>query len=362
MLPGSVVLAVPRRAAAQSATADAERTPAAQRPYSDETVARAEEILAQAGLKRSGKTLYATGTAELNRVLTNLAKTRKTLKQLADARNATRDQLNWTHQQFQLIDVQNGELNLRLAQPRLAAATNNQLVGLINANNTRLRQLDEQRNRLREKLASDRQTLNDAEAKYAELVLALRRDFTALQGTLEPPLQDEKLQIALKVLNVNFQTPRNIDIATLLGSLDRRIKQIEKEIFSESIPIDVNPSGGLYVQVVVGDVSTPMVVDSGASLVSLPAETAAKLGIEIPASAVRMQLVLADGRTIGARRVILPRVRVGQFEAHDVEAAVLEDSAVRAEPLLGMSFLGNFRFQIDPSSRSLKMLRVGEEP
>jgi clan AA aspartic protease (TIGR02281 family) len=347
--------------ASQLAMAQVVEAPRTNSAYSDEVVAKADKFLADAGLKRSGKTIFAVGIGELNRVLTSLSKSRKAIKQLADARKQTEAQLARTQQQFQLLDAQNGELNLRLARPGLDAGTNNQLVGLINANNSQLRQLNDLRTQLREKLAADRRAVNEAEAKYAEMVLALRRDFTALQTELEPLLNDEKVQIALKVSSANFQTPEKVDIATLLGATDRRIKQIEKEIFSESIPVEVTPSGGLYVQVVVGDQSVPMVLDSGASLISLPAETAAKLGITVPANAARMQLVLADGRTIGAHRVVLPSVRVGQFEAKDVEAAVLEPVAVNAEPLLGMSYLGNFRFEIDTAGRSLKMLRVGDE-
>ncbi len=359
----AALLFLPQNPPAAQAPAAAQPTapPPAQAAYSNDVVAKADKILADAGIKRSGKTLLATGTSELNRALSNLTKSRKAIKQLADARKLTEEQLELTRQQFRILNAQNGELNLRLTRP-LPGATNNQLVGLINANNARLLQLDEQRGQLQEKLASDRRAVNEAETQYADQVLALRRDFTALQRTLESSLAEPNLRIALKVSNVNFQTPETIDIAVLLGSIDRRIKQIESEIFSESIALDVTPDGSAYVHVAVGETSIDMVLDSGASLICLPAEAATKLGISVPADAPRMRLVLADGRTIDARGVVLPQVRVGQFTAENVDAAVLDAAAIHAEPLLGMSFLGNFRFEIDTSSRTLKMLRIGEEP
>lgn len=333
----------------------------AQPLYSDEVVAKADKILAAAGLRRSGKTLLATGATDLNRTITDLSKARKAIKQLADTRQATAEQLELTRQQFRLLDAQNGELNLRLTRP-LPAATNNQLVGMINANNVRLRQLDEQRGQLQEKLAGDRRAVNEAEAKYADQVLALRRDFVALQQALASSLADPNVRIALKVAHVNFQTPDTVDIATLLGALDRRIKQIESEIFSESIPLHVSPGGSAMVHVAMGETSVDMVLDSGAAVICLPAETADKLGISVPADAPAMRLVLADGRTIPARGVVLPQVRIGQFSAQNVDAAVLDATAIHAEPLLGMSFLGRFRFEIDTSERTLKLLRIGEEP
>jgi len=356
-----LLLAPEQQAAAQPPAAQPAAPPPAPAAYSEDVVAKADKILTDAGLRRSGKTVLATGTSELNRSIANLAKSRKAIKQLADARKLTEEQLELTRQQFRLLDAQNGELNLRLTRP-LPAATNNQLVGQINANNVRLRQLAEQRGQLQEKLAGDRRAVNEAEAQYSEQVLALRRDFTALQQSLQAALAEPNLRIALQVFHVNFQTPQAIDIAVLLGATDRRIKQIEREIFSESIALHVSPDGSLSVHVTVGEASVDMVLDSGAALICLPAETAAQLGISVPADAPPMRLVLADGRTIAARGVVIPKVRIGQFAAENVDAAVLDAAAIHAEPLLGMSFLSNFRFEIDTSSRTLKLLRIGEEP
>ena len=56
--------------------------------------------------------------------------------------------------------------------------------------------------------------------------------------------------------------------------------------------------------------------------------------------------------------ITIPKLRVGEFEAEDVAAAVLQTTAPGAEPLLGMSFLENFRFEINAAERTLKMLRV----
>jgi len=258
------------------------------------------------------------------------------------------------------MDAQTGELNLRMAQVAGDVVASNQMIGLINANTAKLRQFDDQRNKLREKLASERKSLSDAEAAYAETVLAIRRDVNMLQTRLEESLKDPTIKVALTVYSVNFQTPPTLDIADLIGPIDRRLKQIEKEVFLESIPMEVTPSGSLYVNVLVGEKSMPMVLDSGASLIVLPAETAVKLGVVIPPSAPAMRLILADGRAINASGVVLPKVRIGAFEAENVEAAVLEPSALHAEPLLGMSFLGSFKFEIDAAGRTLKLLRVGD--
>ena len=239
-------------------------------------------------------------------------------------------------------------------------AANNRIVGLLNATNAQMKALIEEREKLNEEVSKRRAALSNAETAYAETVLAIREQYTSLRDKLATALENDEIKIALKVMSTNFQTPELISADEILLTLDKRIERIEQEIFSETIPLFVQQRS-LYVDVVVGRKSTRMVVDSGATMICLPQKTAAELEVVVPADAREIQLVLADGRSIPARGVTLPRVRVGEFEAENVDAAVLDASAVDAEPLLGMSFLGNFKFELDPADRTLKMLRVRSE-
>ena len=68
---------------------------------------------------------------------------------------------------------------------------------------------------------------------------------------------------------------------------------MEQEVFSESIKLNVD-RGSMYVNVVIGNKTTPMVVDSGATLISLPNGIAAELGITVPADA--RQIAIGAGR------------------------------------------------------------------
>src|SRR5690606_38553418 len=104
--------------------------------------------------------------------------------------------------------------------------------------------------------------------------------------------------------------------------------------------------------------SQEMVVDSGASLICLPMSVATKLGVTPTEEDPVVTLVMADGREIQGRLIKLAEVRVGQFTVHDVEAAVLGEDATRAEPLLGMSFLGNFKFELDAKAGTLNMVDI----
>jgi aspartyl protease family protein len=80
-----------------------------------------------------------------------------------------------------------------------------------------------------------------------------------------------------------------------------------------------------------------MIIDTGATLVSLTNEDASALGIRPSPSEFTIRLQTANGVSTAAR-VWLPHVRVGAVEVHDVEALVMAPGASRIS-LLGMSFL-----------------------
>lgn len=315
----------------------------------------------EAGLRRTGKSIQASNTANISRAISGLAREKRALRLVYQDWKKVGDRIAAIGRELQRLNLQYGEYNLQLARVAgVDVAANNRIVGLLNATNAKMKALRSQRDELKEELALKRETLNQAETAYAETVLAIRRDFTDAREKLATALEDEKVQIALRVMNANFETPDTLTADKILLSLDKRIERIEQEIFSESIRLEVD-RGSLYVDVVVGKKTTRMVVDSGATLISLPIKTAAELGITVPVDAKEMKLILADGRTIPARGVTLPKVRVGEFEAENVEAAVLDAVATDAEPLLGMSFLGNFKFEINTAERTLKMLRVAAD-
>jgi len=326
--------------------------------FDADVVAKAEQILAQVGLRQSGKTIQATNTADISRALTGLIRSKRELRLVYQDWKTAADQLAALRNRTQQLTKQYGELNLQLA--RVAGrdtAANNRIVGLLNATTVEIRTLEGEQEKRAQDLGTKRGKLNQAEADYAETVLVIRNQFKQLRDKLATDMAREQVQIALRVMVANAETPAGLTADDVLGALDSRIKKIEQEIFSETIPLEIT-GGSMMVTVVVGDKPIQMVVDSGASIVSFPVATANALGIVVPPDAREMQMVLADGRTIAARGITIPKLRVGEFEAENVAAAVLQTTAPGAEPLLGMSFLENFRFEINAAERTLKMLRV----
>ena len=336
---------MPRAAAQESDSAAVESSSAEEKKYSPAVVAKAQAILKEVGLRQSGKTIQATETSSISRAIAGLSREKRELRLLGQDWKKGAEQLAAIQQELRKLNTQDIELNLQLA--RVAPSdvrTNNRLVGLLNAARARAKLLVADRDQLKEQLGEKRASVNESETQYAETVMAIRKEFTSLRSKLAAALTDEKVEIALRVMHRNHETPPAPSADTILLALNKRIERIEQEIFSETIGLEVE-GGSLYVDVVVGKKSLRMVVDSGASMITLPARQATELGIKVPPDARRIRMILADGSTIEARGVTLPRVRIGEFEATEVEAAVLNDASVMAEPLLGMSYLGNLQIR-----------------
>ncbi|WP_146460506.1 TIGR02281 family clan AA aspartic protease [Rubripirellula tenax] len=335
--------------------------PAATEKFSPDVVAKAEAILDGVQLRRAGKVIQSTNTSEVARAISGLARSRRELKLVYQDWKQVGEHISAIDMELKRLNIQYGELNLQLARIAGGDVTaHNRLVGLVNAGVARTKLLESEKSSKKELLATKRVALNAAESAYAETVLAIRSDYKKLKSELDQSLLEQPVQIALRVMRANFETPEGLTADAILSSIDKRLQRIEQEVFSETIKLDV-VNNSLYVDVVVGRETTRMVVDSGANLISLPSKTASDLGIVVPSDAPQLRMILADGREIPARAVTLARVRVGEFEAENVEAAVLDEAATNAEPLLGMSFLGKFKFEIDQSDKSLKMLRVNAE-
>jgi len=96
-----------------------------------------------------------------------------------------------------------------------------------------------------------------------------------------------------------------------------------------------------------------MMIDTGATFVSLTSEDASALGIRPAPSDFTLRMQTANGIATAAK-IWLPHMRVGAVEVHDVEALVMAPGASRIS-LLGMSFLGRLsRFGVSGNHMRLE--------
>ena len=109
-----------------------------------------------------------------------------------------------------------------------------------------------------------------------------------------------------------------------------------------SVTLARDNRGHFFTDAMVNGVTVRFLVDTGATLVSLPVAEAQRLGINYLKGQPGYS-VLADGRRVVSYRVNLESVSVGDVTLYNVEGVVQGGG----QPLLGMSFLGRTEMRND---------------
>lgn len=145
------------------------------------------------------------------------------------------------------------------------------------------------------------------------------------------------------------------------ANLKERLDMLSQDIRHEEIAFTREKESVVVMATLNGRIKTPMIVDTGASLTIISKDMARRLGIDKRELKQDLELVVADGRRIPAKFVLLDSVKVGNVAAKGVEAAIIDDTETKAvQNLLGMSFLRNFSFSINPEKKQL-LLNYFEE-
>ncbi|MFN3148259.1 TIGR02281 family clan AA aspartic protease [Bremerella sp.] len=257
----------------------------------------------------------------------------------------------------------NVQFNAQLTQLGPTDITlNNRLVGAINANVAQIRLMEQQLIEIEKAAKNSRAEASKAREDYIEHILGLRKLADSINNRYAELAADPTIKETVSKLNSTSENSYELGASTAFKSALIRLKSMEDSILSEEIPLRDDGGNAMMVSVVInGEHNVEMHVDSGASLISLPFTMAAKCGIQVTSEDPEIILELADGSRITAHVKTIPLVRVGKFEVKDVECAVLSPAAVNAAPLLGMSFLGQFKFELDAQKGVLNMVKIETE-
>jgi len=96
------------------------------------------------------------------------------------------------------------------------------------------------------------------------------------------------------------------------------------------------------------------VIDTGATMVTIPRSTAEKLGVSDEHSSLRRQIQTAGGM-VDAYEVVIPSVQLGGSRVENVRALVLDLPNQPNVGLLGMNYLSLFRMNINTESGVLTL-------
>ncbi len=317
----------------------------------------AKKVLDKKGLRKLGSYFSLPDEVEVKRSLREVELLKKKLRESQRKLTDADEQIDKKRQLTIKYLQQRRELRARIARAS-SAKVYNQLVNTSNELGDRigLMQQDDSSEKEAKKVRAAHETL---QAEYVEKLLAARKLYDQAAEKYADLKLDSDVSRAIEAFNKTVDKPCKLGPGLTFASLGRKLKKIEDTVLSESIELRKG-SGNLWiVPVVFNDGKMQiMAIDTGASIISLPWEMAAAIGMTPKPSDQRMQVSLADGRIITATRKMADKVRVGKFTVENVECAVMPQELTHAAPLLGLSFFKHFTFKIDTANAKLVMSKV----
>lgn len=120
------------------------------------------------------------------------------------------------------------------------------------------------------------------------------------------------------------------------------------------VPLIPTSGGNFLVDIVInGRIDARLMLDTGASFITITEDIGRQLGITQYSDTAEMPFGTAGG-TDWMKLVALDKVTIGGATTHLVEASI-NTHIKDIDGLLGMSFLGDFRFEIDRNSQTLTL-------
>lgn len=319
--------------------------------------ADAKTKLEEAGLKVSSGGLALPEEAEFAKAIREAAKRKKEMM-LADRQvYATQREQDGIKADISELRTQYKNLNTQLAGAA-SVAENNRLAGAINATVSEIQEQEEKSTECGKRLKECRENAAKIRDEFVEELQKMRTQSEEVTEKWTALAADPAVKEALESVNKALSTKFTLQPATSFAANLKQLKTIEDAVKSDSIKLD-NERNSLWVNVMINDKhKNRMIVDSGASTLSISDKMARGMGIKADAGGTPVRVSLADGRTVPGTMVKLDSVKVGKFTVQNVECCVLGADAPDAPPLLGMSFLGQFKFEVDANQAELKLLKV----
>lgn len=313
------------------------------------TTRESETVLKDAGLQRAGAMYVLDADLKLSESIRALKKAqvqtqahrRDRARMQDEIRRAEESAREWAEQRKQIGEELSAERNVQ---------KHNKLVVEMNNLTDMIREADNYMRTKERELDSMRAPQDD----YPALVADLAKQLEETAKRYEELAADQEIQAALSQVSAG---PRKFKLGPtplFAQELPRWRKEMEA---LDAAVVKFKIAGGVpQLEVILNEELTEkMIVDSGASLVTITAEVAEKLDITPGPDDPSVTLVVANGKEVEAKLIHLDSIRLAQFTVEDVECAVLPASAENADCLLGGTFLRHFVYRMDLATSVLHL-------
>jgi clan AA aspartic protease (TIGR02281 family) len=337
-----------------------------------------EALLKERGLKRLGSSYVLTSETDIQKKISEARLIARKLNvsvnqqrafdqgsegrtafalELTQQSSVLGEQIREIDRQIDNVGAVGGGNNFAIVQHNQLVRDRNQLVLAINDVNNRLSILRSQTGDTKWKQELDGEVARGREA-YIQAVLSLRELVDTTTRQYVEVRKDDAVKQALVALGAKSKTTFKLGPSKEFLANVKLLEKVEKSVLTEEV--ELRRTNGVYEVDVTfnGKLTMPMVFDTGASLTTIPAELAARIELKPSPSNDVLQLSVADGSVIKAKKMIIPSLRIGKFTANDVECAVMPAEKRDVPLLLGQSFHRHFTYKFTGASGRLIVSKV----
>ena len=314
------------------------------------------EPLKAKGLVKSGNSYVLAGEPEALEAMKAL----RDNKRKADRENALRKKAEdkiAANQKF----IQDGIKEYKESEKKLPKIKDvnlhNRTVTRLNALAAKVKEAIESQKDLEE---AANKVPNEARTKYVESLNTVAPKVEALAAKYKELAADPAVRAALDKANARSNPKVALGPSPDLGKAIDEVATWRSQLESEAIPL--REYHGVYTveAVVNGGDPLHMLLDTGASHVTLPFEVAEKLKLTPGENDPTVQMKLANGAIIEGKLMTVKTVKVGRFTVPNVSCVVLQQGLPDPPIILGTSFLNHFVVKLSQSARELYLTEVGD--
>ncbi len=321
--------------------------------------ASAKQKLASKGIRVGKSGLSSAEEVELGKQFGDAATLKRKLISATKELDAAEREEEEARERMRELLQNNIAVNAELAAVNPAnVILHNKLVGMANANASAINLIVSDREKVKKEIDAARQSANSAREDYVAHLMRIRSQVDRIAGKYAAWAKDADVLAAVRDWNEAANAKLEVKPSRAFESQRKRLEALEKGVITDNIPLR-REGNSYYASVVIdGKHAHEMVVDSGASLILLPKAIADQCGVTVGSGDPEITLVVASGSKIKGRLTRLDSVRVGKFTVQNVECAVLGPEASAAKPLLGMTFLGRFKVELNAQASQLTLMTV----
>ena len=325
--------------------------------------AKGYELLKEKGLKGSAGFYIVAEETELTKGLIDIRTIERAVN-LAQKAFAQYEKQRAENEQI-ILRLRNANRQLRdqLDRSRNNTELYNRIIGQLNTNQ------EELQTREKESFSEDsgkdvRAKLSKARDEFLTKLLSLRKAVDAANKKYEELSAEKSVKDAVEAANKELEKEYELGPSKAFANNVKALEKLEAKILSESIALRKESNTWRIDVVLNGKGPMPMVFDTGASSISLPYSMAREIGLSISEDAPKVRVSIADGSTVTATKHTIDTVRVGKFEATNVECLVMPANFTNVPPLLGGAFINRFNYKMDPNTGKLTLSKMegAEEP